>query len=73
MKYLFYILLFVTLQSCITTNKITVVNYQTVIVKDTLTLSYSHYHYESADGTPYCIELPADTIISENKFYLKKN
>jgi hypothetical protein len=72
MKYLFYILLFITLQSCITTGKI-VVNYQTVLVKDTLTLGYSHYHYESADGTPFCIELPADTIISENKFYLKKN
>jgi hypothetical protein len=70
MKYLITIISLLALQSCVTNTKI--INYQTIIVRDTLTISSRHYHIDLQDGTPYCLELPADTIVSEIKFYLSK-
>ena len=48
------------------------VEYYPVSVVDTMTIPSSHYHYLRVDSMPICIELPADTVISEARFWVKR-
>lgn len=71
MKFISLLFLSLIFSSCVTNTK--VISYQQFVVIDTLTLPSSHFHFELFDGTPLCVEIKADTIISRSKFFLKKN